>query len=160
MYQLHCTAYISCSWWWTNDSTKHVEPFNEKIKIIHGEFVHLLGLYTHCNMMHGTNNVKLISPYPVHLLFDMATTYLKLRTNMSKLLRKLCRNSKKCNVGNTKISKQLLFGTSLWMCRSSHQQYKLKIFYFQHTSGIHTPVTMISLRTTFHRTTIVLPEFP
>ena len=24
-----------CSWWWTNDSPKHVEPFNEKIKIIH-----------------------------------------------------------------------------------------------------------------------------
>ena len=25
----------SCSWWWTNDSPKHVEPINEKIKIIH-----------------------------------------------------------------------------------------------------------------------------
>ena len=24
-----------CSWWWNNDSPKHVEPFNEKIKIIH-----------------------------------------------------------------------------------------------------------------------------
>ena len=24
-----------CSWWWTNDSPKHVEPINEKIKIIH-----------------------------------------------------------------------------------------------------------------------------
>ena len=24
-----------CSWWWTNDSPKHVEPFNEKIKNIH-----------------------------------------------------------------------------------------------------------------------------
>ena len=24
-----------CSWWWTNDSPKHVEPFNEKIKTIH-----------------------------------------------------------------------------------------------------------------------------
>ena len=22
-----------CPWWWTNDSPKHVEPFNEKIKI-------------------------------------------------------------------------------------------------------------------------------
>ena len=24
-----------CSWWWTNDSPKHVEPFNERIKTIH-----------------------------------------------------------------------------------------------------------------------------
>ena len=24
-----------CSWWWTDDIPKHVEPFNEKIKIIH-----------------------------------------------------------------------------------------------------------------------------
>ena len=24
-----------CSWWWTNDSPKHVEPFNEKIRTIH-----------------------------------------------------------------------------------------------------------------------------
>ena len=24
-----------CSWWWTKDSPKHVEPFNEKIKTIH-----------------------------------------------------------------------------------------------------------------------------
>ena len=24
-----------CSWWWTNDSLKHAEPFNEKIKVIH-----------------------------------------------------------------------------------------------------------------------------
>ena len=31
----------------TNDSPKHVESFNEKIKIIHKKFVHLVGLYTH-----------------------------------------------------------------------------------------------------------------
>ena len=24
-----------CSWWWTNDSLKYVEPVNEKINIIH-----------------------------------------------------------------------------------------------------------------------------
>ena len=24
-----------CSWWWTNDSPKHLVPFNEKIKTIH-----------------------------------------------------------------------------------------------------------------------------
>ena len=24
-----------CSWWWTNGSPKHVEPFNEKIRTIH-----------------------------------------------------------------------------------------------------------------------------
>ena len=33
----NCTVQLikCCSWWWTNDSPKHVEPFNEKIKTIH-----------------------------------------------------------------------------------------------------------------------------
>ena len=34
----------------TNDSPKHVEPFNEKNKDNSQEFVHLVGLYTHCNI--------------------------------------------------------------------------------------------------------------
>ena len=33
----NCTVQLikCCSWWWTNDSPKHVAPFNKKIKIIH-----------------------------------------------------------------------------------------------------------------------------
>ena len=33
----NCTVQLikCCSWWWTNDSPKHVEPINEKIKIIY-----------------------------------------------------------------------------------------------------------------------------
>ena len=33
----NCTVQLikCCSWWWTNDSPKHVEPINEKIRIIH-----------------------------------------------------------------------------------------------------------------------------
>ena len=33
----NCTVQLikCCSWWWTNGSPKHVEPFNEKIKTIH-----------------------------------------------------------------------------------------------------------------------------
>ena len=34
IYQLHCQLIKRYSWWWTNDSPKHSEPFNEKIKII------------------------------------------------------------------------------------------------------------------------------
>ena len=35
-YNIKCAVQLikCCSWWWTNDSPKHVEPFNEKIKII------------------------------------------------------------------------------------------------------------------------------
>ena len=35
-----------------------MEPINEKNKDYSQEFVHLVGLYTHCNMMHGIYNVK------------------------------------------------------------------------------------------------------
>ena len=33
----NCTVQLikCCPWWWTNDSPKHVEPFNEKMKTIH-----------------------------------------------------------------------------------------------------------------------------
>ena len=43
-YRKDCSPSVSiqlikcCSWWWTNDSPKHIEPFNEKIKIIHKNF--------------------------------------------------------------------------------------------------------------------------
>jgi hypothetical protein len=37
-----------CSWWWTNDSPKHVEPFNEKIKTIHKNLcISLVYTYRH-----------------------------------------------------------------------------------------------------------------
>ena len=44
----NCTVQLikSCSWWWTNDSSKHVEPFNEKIKAIH-ENTCIYLVYTH-----------------------------------------------------------------------------------------------------------------
>ena len=39
-------------------SPKHVEPINEKNEDYSQTFVHLVGLYTHCNIMHGTYNAK------------------------------------------------------------------------------------------------------
>ena len=36
---------------------------NEKIKSNHKNFVHLVGLYTYCRMMHGAYNVKLINTF-------------------------------------------------------------------------------------------------
>ena len=38
MYQCTVQLIKCCPWWWTNDSPKHVEPFNEKIKTIHNNF--------------------------------------------------------------------------------------------------------------------------
>ena len=51
MYRHECTnctvQLIKCSsWWWTNDSPKHVQQFNEKIKIIHNNLCISL-VYTH-----------------------------------------------------------------------------------------------------------------
>ena len=50
-YRHECTncivQLIKCrSWWWTNDSLKHVEPINGKIKIIHKNLCVLL-VYIH-----------------------------------------------------------------------------------------------------------------
>ena len=44
----NCTVQLNkcCSWWWTNDGPKHVQPHNEKIDYSQ-ECVHLIGLYTH-----------------------------------------------------------------------------------------------------------------
>ena len=50
-----------CSWWWTNDSPKHVEPFNEKIKTIHKNlcislvYIHIAIWFT----VHTTSNFAL-----------------------------------------------------------------------------------------------------
>ena len=46
---INCTVQLikCCSWWWTNDSPKHVEPFNEKIKTIHKNLcISLVYIYT------------------------------------------------------------------------------------------------------------------
>ena len=50
-----CTVQLikCCPWWWTNDCSKHVEPFNEKIKTIHKNlciplvYVHSARIVTH-----------------------------------------------------------------------------------------------------------------
>jgi hypothetical protein len=56
----NCTVQlIKCySWWWTDDSPKHVEPFNEKIKIIHNNLCISL-IYVHIAIwctVHTTSN--------------------------------------------------------------------------------------------------------
>ena len=38
---------------------------NEKIKSNHKNFVHLVGLYTYCGMMHGAYNFKLLKKISV-----------------------------------------------------------------------------------------------
>ena len=56
----NCTVQLikCCSWWWTNDSPKHVRPFNEKIKTTHKNlcislvYIHIAILCT----VHTTSN--------------------------------------------------------------------------------------------------------
>ena len=42
-----------CPWWWTNDSPKHVQPLNEKIKTIHKNlcislvYIHISWMFFH-----------------------------------------------------------------------------------------------------------------
>ena len=60
-------------------SPKHVQSFNEKKnKDYSQEFVHVVGSYTHCNMMHGTYNVK-ISTCPTLNVGDPVSLPYKIR---------------------------------------------------------------------------------
>ena len=57
----NCTVQLikCCSWWWTNYSPKHVQPFNEKIKIIHKNLC-ISFVYTHIAIwctVHTTSNL-------------------------------------------------------------------------------------------------------
>jgi hypothetical protein len=58
-------------------SPKHVERIL-KIKSNHKKFVHLIGLYTYCRMMHGAYSVKLIATLEMSsVLFISFVFYLK-----------------------------------------------------------------------------------
>ena len=58
----NCTVQLikCCSWWWINDSPKHVEPFNEKIKTIHKNlcislvYIHTFNASLHSPISHTT----------------------------------------------------------------------------------------------------------
>ena len=60
----NCTVQLikCCSWWWTNDSPKHVEPVNEKIKTIHQNLCISL-VYIHISIwwtVHTTSNSRAV----------------------------------------------------------------------------------------------------
>ena len=58
---MRCTAYKVAP----DDGLRQSETCrasNGKIKSNHKNFVHLVGLYTYCRMMHGAYNVKLTIP--------------------------------------------------------------------------------------------------
>ena len=72
-----CTVQLikCCCWWWTNDSPKHVQPFNEIIKATYKNLCISL-VYIHIEIwctMHTTSNYT--SSYPSPVLSHLFLSY-------------------------------------------------------------------------------------